>query len=394
MNRLFFGLLLSCLVVGTALAQQRPAGGPAGNNAAFYESFPAGAAIPDELEFYRESGELIRANSVFEKPYTVIVSGCLTCGRFRMSYQEVEAVYHDYKDKNVDFYFIYQTLMHPENHSYVQAFSMQERFLQLAVAKKEYGTNVPWLLDTFDNNWKTHFQFRPNSQIIFDGDGRIVSAEPWVQHPGLRTTLEKLIGPVKDPTTVADLNLPDVERVSDGVRTGVVERVKVDGVAVPVSFTVAQSDNTYYAKMRPEVDQELYDTGDGQMYIGLHLDPIYEVHWNNLSKPVTYKLSLPEGVAASPIVGEGPLPDVDTDKDPREFLIDIANWTDRSEAIGVDVFYFACNEEMGWCMPVTQSYSVNLQRDRLAGTVHGRTHQVEGQQRPRPQNRPASRPDG
>ena len=390
MNRfltVFFGLMLLC---ATAHGQKQPVpvAGPWGANTQFHESFKVGDTIPDDLKFYRDTGELVSANEMFRKSHTVIISGCLTCGMFRRTYPSVEAVYRDYKDQDVDFYFVYQTLQHPENHSYVQAFSMKERFLQLEVAKKEYATTVPWLLDTFDNNWKAYFQVRPNSEIIFDNKGRMVHVQPWVSQPNLRNALEKIFGPVENPTQVADLGLPEIQPVSGGDRTDVVKRVKVSGNALTVSFRPLMSEQTYYAKLRPEIDQALYDSGKGQMYIGLHLDPIYKVHWNNYEKPVTYQLSLPEGVSASPLKGEGPLPDVDTDKDPREFLIDIDNWKARDEPIGIDIFYVACNKEEGWCKPVKQSYEIHLKHDKLQGKVHGRSFEVDGLPQRDSENRP------
>jgi len=363
---------LSLITPAIAQHANPPDDSPRGQNLRFYESFKAGDTIPSDLEFYRASGERLNASELFQKSYTVVISGCLTCGQFRTSYQEVEAVYRDYQDQDVDFFFVFQTLQHPENDSYIQAFSMEERFLQVEEAKRRFGTSVPWILDTFDNNWKAHFQGRPNSEVIFDDNGRMVHVEPWVRHPNLRNALAKIFGPVDSPTQVEDLGLPDIERKSEGLRTNVVARLKVAGKPIPLKFTPAPSDKTYYAKLRPEVDQALFDTGNGQMYIGLHLDPIYKVHWNNLAEPVVYELSLPEGVTASPMTGRGPLPDVDSDKDPREFLIDVSNWTDKSQRLDISIFYLACNKEHGWCKPVTQQYSVKLERDRFAGRSHAR----------------------
>lgn len=382
-------LLTVSLLPLLAVAQRAnpPDDSPRGENLRFYESFKAGDSIPDELEIYTVSGERLSAKQLFKKPYTVLISGCLTCGQFRTTYQEVEAVYNDYKSEDVDFFFIFQTLQHPENDSYIQAFSMEERFLQVEEAKEHYGTSVPWVLDTFDNNWKAYFQGRPNSEIIFDREGRMIHVEPWVRHPNLRNALTELFGAVESPTRVADLDLPNIERHSEGRRTGVIERLKVAGDPIPLRFTPAQSDLTYYAKLRTEVDSALFDAGSGQMYLGLHLDPIYDVHWNNLAEPVMYRLSLPEGVSASPATAKGPLPEVESDMDPREFLVDIDDWTDRSAALGIEIFYLACNKEQGWCKPVTQEYSVSLERAQLAGSAYSRRQPPGGPRRSRPQQR-------
>lgn len=381
MKQYLIAMLTGLLLATPVFAQQGggvPDASPRGQNLEFYETFKPGDTISNELEVYKINGERVSASEIFKKPYTVVVSGCLTCGQFRTTYQEVEAVYNDYKDQDVDFYFIFQTLQHPENHAYVQAFSMDERFLQVAEAKRHFGTSVPWILDTFENNWKAYFQGRPNSEIIFDRDGRMVHVEPWVRKPNLRDALAEIFGPVDKPTQVADLDLPDIERISEGQRAGVVDRLKVSGNPIPLEFTAEPSKDTYYAKLRTEVDQALYETGTGQMYLGLHLDPIYQVHWNNLAEPVVYELSLPEGVSATPPTGKGPLPDVESDMDPREFLIDVKDWNDKSEPLDVSIFYLACNKEHGWCKPVTQRYTVSLERDELAGSAYTRRQRPGG----------------
>jgi hypothetical protein len=76
-----------------------PDDSPRGANTQFYEAFKVGDTIPDDLKLYRDTGELVSANEIFQKAYTVIVSGCLTCGQFRITYKGVEAVYWDYKDR-------------------------------------------------------------------------------------------------------------------------------------------------------------------------------------------------------------------------------------------------------------------------------------------------------
>lgn len=349
----------------------------------FYERVARGSTLPEAMQFYNVDRELVPAASIFEAPYTVIASGCLTCGQYRTTYQDVEALYRDYEDKGVDFYFIYQTLMHPENHGYVMAYTMEERFLQLDVAIDEYGTSVPWILDTFDNSFKA-FTGVPNGEFIFDSDGVIVHAEPRSEAPSLRNRLEALVGPVDNPTSRNGLDLPDIERLGLGYEEQLVDLVTLDGPANPIAFVPEESDEIYYAKMRPEVDNALLTTGTGQMYLGFHVDPIYDASWNNLVAPLRYELVLPGGTSATPGIGEGARPKVAYDRNPREFLIDVENWQ-SGDPMGLEVFYFACNQEIGWCKPVTQRYSLELTEDEWGGEQRSRT------QRPRALIRDAAR---
>ena len=47
------------------------------------------------------------------------------------------------------------------------------------------------------------------------------------------------------------------------------------------------------------------------MYVGFHLDPLYKVHWNNETKPLSFEIDAPTGMRVTPASGVGP--------DPEEF---------------------------------------------------------------------------
>ena len=103
------------------------------------------------------------------------------------------------------------------------------------------------------------------------------------------------------------------------------------------------------------------------------MDKVYNVHWNNLAEPLRYEITPPVGVTVTPSRGEGARAPVETDIDPREFLIDVGNWADASQPLNLKVDYFACNKAEGWCRPVTQNYEIFLQPDRFGGRVIGRS---------------------
>ena len=315
----------------------------------FRNSIEVGSPIPGNIEIYNAQQQRIPMKNLFRDRHTVVVCGCLTCPAFLTAYPEVEAVYADYKDK-VDFYFLYHVLAHPENRGYIQPMTIEERFLHIKEAKRTLGTNVPWIADSMENELKEMYVWASNPEFIFAPDGTVVHREPWSRGSTLREQLEKLVGPSAKVTTIADLNLPKIEKVSDGNREGALKRLQVKGMAVPLKFDAQGLGQPWYSKLRPEADQRLVNNGTGQMYLGLHLDPIHNVHWNNLAGPVTYEIEGPSGVRISPAKGKGILGLAETDHDPREFLIDIEGWN-TDEPLNITINYMACSKAENCASP-------------------------------------------
>ena len=336
-------------------------------------------------ELYNVDRELVAANSIFDAKYTVVIGGCLTCPEYRNSYPEIEAVAADYRDKGVQFYFLFQSLTHPENWDYVQPTSIQERFAQIDHAKELLKTKIPWLADTMDNEMKQHFAMTPNSQFVFDQDGKILHRSSWGRGSSLRKTLEELVGPSEKITTVAEMNLPKFGSQRKNPNDMLVERKSLDGIATPLKVAAGgeetQAENlksrdftasNRYAKLRPEADQQLMKTGSGQLYLGFRQDPVLGAVWNNLATPPKYRITA-DGVTLTPVVAESEKLDVESDSEPREFLVDVENW-EAGKPIKVELQYFACNKEKGWCKSVTQEFTVWLEHDRTSGMVNGRSH--------------------
>jgi hypothetical protein len=131
---------------------------------------------------------------------------------------------------------------------------------------------------------------------------------------------------------------------------------------MPLEITpILDSKAPFYVKLRAEGDRSLYTTGTGNLYLGMHLDPLYRVHWNNEAGPVQIEIQSSSGVVVTPPSIVGPEPEVPADADPREFLVEVDGSLD--EELNVDVFYFACDDELTFCIPVNQSYLVRLARD-------------------------------
>ena len=367
--------------------KERPRDKVRGRDTAFNEKFPEGSTLPDSLQLYNVDRQLVAANSIFktDAKYTVVVGGCLTCPEYRNSYPEIEAVAADYKDKGVQFYFVLQALTHPENWGYVQPSSIQERFAMIDHAKELLQTKVPWLADTMDNELKQHFGMTPNSQFLFDSEGKVIHRSSWGRGSTLRASLEKLVGPSEKITTVADLNLPQFGSQRTNPDDMLFERKTVEGIAAALKVAAGGEDlqaenlksrdfgeSNRYAKLRPEADQNLLKTGNGQLYLGFRQDPVLGAQWNNLASPPKYRITA-EGVTVTPAMAEAKKIDVESDMEPREFLVDVKNW-EAGKPIKVEIKYFACNKEKGWCKPVTQEFTVWLEHDTTAGNVNGRSH--------------------
>ncbi len=374
---------------GMQTARTMQAGRPRDNvrarDTAFNKKFPIGSTLPDTLQLYNTDRKLVAANSIFKADYTVIVSGCLTCPEYRNSYPEIEAAAADYRGKGVQFYFLYQSLTHPENWGFVQPTSIQERFAQVDHAKELLQTTIPWLTDTMDNEMKQYFAMAPNAQFIFDRSGRIIHRDSWGRGSSLREALEKAVGPSDTITTVADLHLPTFGPHNTFTANRMLEPKRLDGTAVPLRVAAGGpeaglpaiesrnfGESNRYVKLRPEADQQLIQTGNGQLYLGFRQDPVLGAAWNNLAAPPKYRITT-KGAKVSPAMAEAPELSVESDTEPREFLVDVKNWK-AGTPIKVEIQYFACSKNKGWCEAVEQEFIVWLEKDETAGKVAGRSH--------------------
>jgi hypothetical protein len=221
------------------------------------------------------------------------------------------------------------------------------------------------LCDTIENDLKHALGDRPNSEFVIDPDGKLVAMRDWSNPTTLRKDLEELVGAVKNPTRVSDLDLK-IETTAKPAVSGVVKRVSLPGQGQALLVEPQESKTPYYVKLRAEADQDLLRSGKGKMYLGFHLDPIYHVHWNNLAKPLSWSTAVTEEVTLTPAEGTGPKVEAKSDIDPREFIVDVDADRDAGP-FEVTVKYFACNDEQGFCIPVTQTYVVNLKQDRDGG---------------------------
>ena len=271
------------------------------------------------------------------------------------------------------FYYVYKALAHPEHDGYVKAFTLKERLMHVQEAERRLGSRIPWLFDGMSNDLKNALGGTQNSELVIDPQGRVARRRAWSDPDELRRDLEELVGPVEKPTRVADLDLK-TESPPERVATGVVPRVEVPGPmrALKIEPLTETGEVPYYAKLRAEADGDLLSKGKGQLYLGFHLDPLYHVHWNNLTKPLEFELVAPRGIRVSPKKGSAPKVEEPADADPREFLVKVKGAGNGTAPLELTARYFACDDANTFCVPVEQRYRVHLEADPDGGRVMAR----------------------
>ena len=83
-------------------------------------------------------------------------------------------MYRDYRNKDVNFYYVYKTLAHPEINGYVSPKTIEERLKHIAEFKANTKSEMPWLCDSMDDALKAAFKTAPNGEFILDPEGKIV----------------------------------------------------------------------------------------------------------------------------------------------------------------------------------------------------------------------------
>ena len=269
--------------------------------------------------------------------------------------------------------------------------TIDERLAHVAAARRQLDTRIPWLADMMSNDLKHALGDRPNSEFIISPTGKILVARSWSDPEMLRADLERIVGKTKTLTSPSELNRKPKAAPESRIASGVVPRVnKPEGsmavIARPVFKQVGDEakKEIFYAKLRVEADRGLIMEGKGKLHIGFHLDPVHTVHWNNLADPLRFEIKAPKGIKLSMGKGVAPKVKVASDIDPREFLVDVDCAGGRlEEPLKLEVSYFACDDEEGWCRAVSHLYEIELKRDRDAGSVRSaRAGGGFGRQRP------------
>jgi len=155
---------------------------------------------------------------------------------------------------------------------------------------------------------------------------------------------------------------------------GVASRLDVPWGIRPLLLEPRRGDDgaPFYVKLRAEAEPRLLTHGEGKLYLGFLLDPLYHVRWSNDVEPIHFELHTPDSITVLPSSGRARNSKSHADRDPREFLLD-ARATTTDKPLDATVRYFACDDAETFCVPVTQSYRIFLEHDmdggrRLAGS--------------------------
>ena len=106
----------------------------------------------------------------------------------------LEAIHRDFAGQDVNFFYIYKRLAHPGMNGYVDPYTLQERLAHIQEAKRNLGTEIPWVCDNMQDELKTALGGAPNSEFVIDPDGKIVIMRDWSNPAQLRRDLGELVG--------------------------------------------------------------------------------------------------------------------------------------------------------------------------------------------------------
>ena len=138
-----------------------------------------------------------------------------------MNVSRLETVFRDYAPQGVKFYYVYKALAHPEYMSYVNPFTLEERLMHVAEAKRTLGMEIPWIVDNMENTLKEVLSKRfSNAEMIIDAQGVVIGKRAWSRPEEIREALTRWVGPVGNPTQMEDLNLktaPPPKAAASGV---------------------------------------------------------------------------------------------------------------------------------------------------------------------------------
>ncbi len=295
------------------------------------------------IDAFTADGKKFELRELCKAKYTVLVAGCLTCPQFHRGYSEIEAANQDYSSKGVQFFYFYKSLRHPELNGYVEAQNQSERLLQLEEVRKTLGTKVPWIADSIDNAIRDGLNSANNSMYLISPEGNIIFAADHIDGPSLRAALVKFIGDVDRPTIASDLDLPQLARQRQPLNVDSDVRVaRPEGLTI--LKTIAKNpEETYFVKLRAEADTSLLKTGTGRLFLGFYPDPIHGLHWNNLTEPMKYSLTLPPGLKATPATASANKGPGDKDTKPRQFWIDVES-DSQPVSFELSMHYFGCTD--------------------------------------------------
>ncbi len=328
--------------------------------------------LPDLYIYNARNQAKIKLSSVVSgSDYTVLVFGDLTDDVFIKNFQTVEIAAREFHPKRARFFYIYRNLKHPENNGFIKPFNLRERAQHTVIAKKRLQTAIPWLYDSMENQAAAQIPDNSTESIfIFDSSGEEKYRGSLADKKAFRKTLVNLVGK-PDSRFKGTLPPPDLEPIYIPESKYLARATgNPDDQFQPLEITLIDSSTPFYVKARVEGSESLLETGDGKIYLGFHIDPLYSLEWNNLGEPLKYTLKTPQGVVAPSINSAQRVTAAATDDEPREFILQ-ARKLDLNQPLQLQVTY-AVHTSSRKNIEVTQQYLIYLSEDPFGGQVIGR----------------------
>lgn len=330
--------------------------------------------LPNTFAYNLKNQQVKLHSLVAPNKITVFILGELTDPDFIASYRNAEAAALDFLPKGVHFYYIYRHLKHPENHGYLKPFNLKERSRQAQIASEELLTGISWLYDPMDNQTAKALSTEVDDHVfVFNRKGAELYSGPISDAETLRKTLTKEVGEIKAPTHPDTLPISALKPINT-LKTRLVKGVIIDPkkqTFTPLQIAPHPSKKPYYAKLRIEATDELLQTGNGTLYLGFHIDPLYNASWNNIADPIRYNLHTAHGVVAPSLNSAPKVKSQSTDSEPREFLLQARN-LDISQPLTLQVSYSIHSHKSKKNIQVQQQYKIYLNKDPYGGQVIGR----------------------
>ncbi len=332
---------------------------------------PTPQSMLPEVHVHRDPDSTILLSELLaEQAYCVLVLGELTDPDFIENYREIESAARSYDSADIRFFYIYHYLSHPENNGYLQPFHIFERARQAQLAGQLLRNRIPWLLDTMDNQAAKALEHAEDNHSIFiySADGRQRFSGTITDTAAFRKALGNL-SDAPDPTTDPATPLPPKIKPINLKPAEVVNRIQFHPATdafLPLKISPKKSRSPYYVKLRAEANHALLKSGNGKVYLGFHVDPLYNMEWNNKKDPLKYTVFTSKGVLAPSTKRAPRVQDRPTDSEPREFILD-ARQLDLSKPLSIKIEYYVSSPDRRKRKKVSQSYLVHLKPDPYAG---------------------------
>lgn len=267
---------------------------------------------------------------------------------------------------------VYKSLTHPGTNGFVEPATLAERLRHVEIARERLGTTIPFVCDSMDNDIKHALNAAPNAEFVIDASGTILRKRFWHDPIALRSFLEELVGPVANPTTVADLGdgwIAPAPKIRHGVVPALTGTRGGRAVRARPLLESGPDAQPAFVKLVAEADRGLMENGTGSLYLGFHLDPLYGVHWNNPAGAFSYRIDAPDVDGFEPVSRSAPQFDHDVDVDPREFLQELS--VEPGTRLLVTAAFAICDDADTYCVELEQRFEVILERDPDGGSRAG-----------------------